>query len=91
MASAVQNPTAGEGCLAFYDYDAGIGINLVPMEPGVLVPRVGEIVYLPGERTMGAASYEVIEVRYIYTGVEPKREPGQAQQLGVQVRVQKRH
>jgi hypothetical protein len=76
----------GEDCINFYDLDGSVGVNLVPITPDVYLPRVGERVYLPGDKGSGAGLYDVIGVRHLYVSVAGPK----ARLTSVQVDVRKK-
>jgi hypothetical protein len=59
-----------QGCVEFYDTRHGVGVNLIPFEKIVAVPRPGDFVMLPGEthdgQTLGAGEYEVESVSFSF-------------------------
>jgi hypothetical protein len=69
MAEALK--TIGEGCLEFNGQ--GTGINLVPFEKVAFVPRVGDIVHLPGQGS--ARNYRVTAVVHYYSQDEKSDMP----------------
>lgn len=83
---------ASMDCIEFLDVDGRHGINLVPIKTLSVIPRVGEEVYLPGERQNGeqfsTGLYRVLSVRFIY-GIAPEvRQPSPArpEKIVIQVR-----
>ncbi len=63
--------TVSMGCLEFYDVEGKCGVNLVPLEHVMAIPRPGDEVYLPGEthdlKTYGQGYYEVLKVVFGYS------------------------
>ena len=59
-----------QDCLEFYDPDQRVGVNLVPLDTIVAIPRVGDTVHLPGEtrehQNYGAGLYEITKVEFTY-------------------------
>jgi hypothetical protein len=52
--------------VTFVDADQETLINSCPLAESRLIPRIGEIVLLPGEKGAGAGSYDVIGVQHEY-------------------------
>jgi hypothetical protein len=59
-----------EDCVTFWDVDTKCAINNVPFKKTGSIPRVGEHVYLPGERdgdrSYGDGKYKVLEINFHY-------------------------
>ncbi|HUY81603.1 MAG TPA: hypothetical protein VMU92_07760 [Acidobacteriaceae bacterium] len=59
-----------EDCVTFWDVERKCAINSVPFKKTGTIPRVGEFVYLPGERdgnrSYGDGKYEVVEIDFQY-------------------------
>lgn len=83
----------GEDCLNFYDITAKCAINLVPVKDFSIVPRVGDIVSLPGEtdeeRNYDGGRYEVVSVEFYYREDRKSHRPSSATPLAIQINVKK--
>lgn len=59
-----------EDCITFFDVDAKWAINAGPFKKTGAIPRVGDYVYLPGERdgdrSYGDGKYQVVEINFHY-------------------------
>lgn len=59
-----------ENCVTFFDVDTKCTINAVPFKKTGAIPRVGNYVYLPGERdgdrSYGDGKYKVLEINFHY-------------------------
>ena len=87
--------SVSHGCLEFNDLDAGVGVNLVPLEAITGVPRPGDLVFLPGERhdgvTYGVGEYEVQRVAFSYYEAPEVDQPCPATPSKVIVYVKRRN
>jgi len=67
MVKRADAKSISEDSLEFYDDAGRIAVNLVPFEKASFIPRVGEIVYLPGQGPKyGAGTYRVTKVEYLF-------------------------
>lgn len=59
-----------EDCVTFWDVGTKCAINNVPFKKTGVIPRVGDFVYLPGERdgdhSYGDGKYQVVEINFHY-------------------------
>ncbi|MHB1021002.1 MAG: hypothetical protein ACYC46_12545 [Acidobacteriaceae bacterium] len=59
-----------EDCVTFFDVESKCAINSVPFKKTGAIPRVGDNVYLPGERdgdrSYGDGKYRVLEINFHY-------------------------
>jgi hypothetical protein len=59
-----------EDCIIFRDESADCAINNVPFKKTGAIPRVGDFVYLPGERdgdrNCGDGKYQVVKINFYY-------------------------
>jgi hypothetical protein len=67
---ATHRQVISQGCVDFEDTRQKVGINLIPFERLIAIPRPGDFVMLPGEtrdgRNYGAAEYEVESVSFSF-------------------------
>jgi hypothetical protein len=61
------------GCLEFVDLidsRRGVAINLVPLDRITVLPRLGDVVFLPGEtresKNLGGGAYEVDDISFVF-------------------------
>ena len=68
--------SVSHGCLEFARADNKNGINLVPLSEVTAIPRVGDVVLLPGEyddlKNYGGGVYKVESVVFSYLPADPK-------------------
>ena len=80
MANEAVGKSISEDCIEFFDDAGKVGINLVPPEKAAFIPRIGEIVYLPGQGSgCGDGTYQVTGVAYIFS---PDGESDMPEELG---------
>jgi len=83
--------SVSHGCLEFIGEDGKCGVNLVPMENIMAIPRVGDEVYLPGEthdsKAYDQGYYEVLKVLFIYSEAPEIEQPCPALPSKISVRV----
>jgi hypothetical protein len=69
-AKRAREPQAvSHGCLEFYDIENEVGINLVPLDTVVAIPREGDSVLLPGDMDhgyLGGGDYDVLSVEFTF-------------------------
>jgi hypothetical protein len=55
-----------EDCLVFYDHKRKVAVNVIPLDKFHFLPRVGELLSLPGIEGMGEGHYRVDAIRHTY-------------------------
>ena len=80
------------GCLQFSENE--VGINLIPLEMVTAIPRVGDIVFLPGEtrdgKNLGGGVYDVESLHFSFLEAPEIDQPCPATPSKIIVNVRKR-
>lgn len=90
---ARQPKGVGEDCLMFFDSNAKFIVNNVPYKDFQAVPRVGDLLDLPGttdgDRSFGTGKYLVMSVEFYYREDRISGRQASAMPTGIHVEVKK--
>ena len=72
------------------DIGNGILVNVVPFSKMQFLPRVGDIVDLPGEGGVGHGTFDVVGVYHSFTEDTEGNEPSPAQPMSIRIDARRR-
>jgi hypothetical protein len=61
-----------EDCLVFYDLERKVGVNVIPLKDFDFLPRVDDVVYLPGTVGKGGL-YKIDSIEHHYRDLHTDR------------------